>query len=40
MRLYDSEVDPPGRLTEAGRQVIGEMNRLGMLVDITHLMED
>ena len=39
MRLYDSEVDPPGRLTEAGRQVIGEMNRLGMLVDITHLVE-
>ena len=39
MRLYDSEVDPPGRLTEAGRQVIGEMNRLGMLVDITHLIE-
>ena len=39
MRLYDSEVDPLGRLTEAGRQVIGEMNRLGMLVDITHLIE-
>lgn len=39
MRLYDSELDPPGRLTKAGRQVIGEMNRLGMLVDITHLIE-
>ena len=40
MRLYDPEVDPPGRLTEAGVQFIEEMNRLGILLDVTHMVEE
>ena len=40
MRLYDPNVDPPGRLTEAGVQFIEEMNRLGILLDVTHMVEE
>jgi len=39
MRAYDEGSDPLGRLTDAGREVIREMDRLGILVDVTHMVE-
>jgi membrane dipeptidase len=39
MRRHDPARDPALRATEAGRALIAEMNRLGVLVDLTHLVE-
>jgi len=35
--IYPNHVAPDGRLSDFGRQVIAECNRLGVIVDLTHL---
>ena len=40
MRVYDPTTDAPGGLSAAGRQIVRELNRLGMLVDVTHMVEE
>jgi membrane dipeptidase len=39
-RAYDAALDPPATLTEAGRELIAECERLGILVDLTHLVDE
>jgi membrane dipeptidase len=39
MRLYDERIDPPGGLSLVGKEVVREMDQLGMLIDLTHMVE-
>ena len=39
MRRYDPLRDPKGRVSDLGRTLIAEMNRLGILIDVMHLVE-
>ena len=39
MRLYDADSDPDAGLTVAGKEMIREMNRIGVLLDVTHMAE-
>ena len=39
MRRYDPSRNPEGHLTDAGRALIAEMKRLGILIDVMHLVE-
>ena len=39
MRRFDPALDPVGHLTDAGRALLAEMLELGILVDVTHLVE-
>ena len=39
MRRYDPALDPAGHLTEAGRALLIAMRELGILVDVSHLVE-
>lgn len=39
MRPYDGAKDPEGHLSDRGRTLLDEMCQLGILVDLTHLVE-
>jgi membrane dipeptidase len=39
MRAYDPATDAAGHLSSRGRDLLAEMRRLGVLVDLTHLVE-
>jgi len=39
MRRYRPGVDPEGHLSGRGRELLAEIGRLGLLVDLTHLVE-